>query len=149
MLSLFLTAGIHIAFSNWNKPFNPHLGETWQARMPHKPISLTMEQISHHPPISAFYMEGPGVVSQIVMIWQPCLNVHNYVCSWMLPSLAGKHVPPITHTQVHSTYTSHHPHCRSALCWSVTAFHPAVSGGPGLQERCPQGLPTCGVFTPT
>jgi hypothetical protein len=36
------------------KPFNPILGETLQVYL--KGIPLFYEQISHHPPVSAFYM---------------------------------------------------------------------------------------------
>ena len=36
------------------KPFNPILGETFQCFL--KGIPLCYEQISHHPPISAYYM---------------------------------------------------------------------------------------------
>lgn len=52
-------AGLHHAFANWRKPFNPILGETWQAVLSDG-TSMFMEQISHHPPVSAFHMEGPG-----------------------------------------------------------------------------------------
>lgn len=38
------------------KPFNPILGETFQGRINGMPIYL--EQISHHPPVSAFLMYG-------------------------------------------------------------------------------------------
>ena len=40
------------------KPFNPVLGETFQATVAGG--SFTSEQICHHPPISAFYYEGKG-----------------------------------------------------------------------------------------
>jgi hypothetical protein len=36
------------------KPFNPILGETFQAYLGGIPLSY--EQISHHPPISSYYM---------------------------------------------------------------------------------------------
>lgn len=39
------------------KPFNPILGETFQASI--KGIPIYYEQISHHPPISSFYMTCP------------------------------------------------------------------------------------------
>ena len=89
--------GFHRAFERWAKPFNPILGETWQASLPDgsrirwgwqraeacpsaaacgtlgcrhlrstpPPFSCplrdahSLEQISHHPPISAFQMQGP------------------------------------------------------------------------------------------
>lgn len=40
------------------KPFNPILGETLQLRIDGCPIYL--EQISHHPPIGAYYFQGRG-----------------------------------------------------------------------------------------
>lgn len=39
------------------KPFNPILGETFQAYI--KGIPIYFEQISHHPPISSYYMTCP------------------------------------------------------------------------------------------
>lgn len=66
-------AGIHVAFEKWQKPFNPILGETWQANLESDGISISMEQISHHPPISAFYMEGQGF--QLVGQSQPSIQL--------------------------------------------------------------------------
>jgi hypothetical protein len=40
------------------KPFNPILGETFQGWIDGCPMYL--EQISHHPPISAYYFLGRG-----------------------------------------------------------------------------------------
>jgi hypothetical protein len=57
-------AGLHHAFENWRKPFNPILGETWQASLSDG-TTMLMEQISHHPPVSAFHMEGPGVFERL------------------------------------------------------------------------------------
>ena len=51
-------AGFHRAFVHWAKPFNPILGETWQAAGPDG-SHIALEQISHHPPVSAFQLEGP------------------------------------------------------------------------------------------
>lgn len=50
-------AGLHRGLESWKKPFNPILGETWQAHMPGG-VSLYMEQVSHHPPVSAYQLEG-------------------------------------------------------------------------------------------
>jgi hypothetical protein len=52
-------AGYHRGFSMWGKPFNPILGETYHARLPDG-TEACMEQISHHPPVSAFQIIGPG-----------------------------------------------------------------------------------------
>lgn len=54
----YVVAGFHRAFLKWAKPFNPILGETWQAALP-SGTKIFMEQISHHPPVSAFEMYGP------------------------------------------------------------------------------------------
>lgn len=59
MIMHMLSAGLHHAFDTWRKPFNPILGETWQAQLSDG-TCMFMEQISHHPPVSAFHMEGPG-----------------------------------------------------------------------------------------
>ena len=59
----FNVAGAHLSMPVWCKPFNPILGETWQAHLPDDGgglgASLFIEQVSHHPPITAFQMFGP------------------------------------------------------------------------------------------
>lgn len=48
--------------SNWErigKPFNPLLGETYEFNRPDLGFKLVSEQVSHHPPISAFHAESP------------------------------------------------------------------------------------------
>ena len=40
------------------KPFNPLLGETYE--LVDKNYRYFAEQVSHHPPITAFAYEGPG-----------------------------------------------------------------------------------------
>ncbi|CAN0195723.1 unnamed protein product [Lampetra fluviatilis] len=47
--------------SNWErtgKPFNPLLGETYEMVREDLGFRLVSEQVSHHPPISAFFAEG-------------------------------------------------------------------------------------------
>ncbi|XP_035659988.1 oxysterol-binding protein-related protein 1-like isoform X1 [Branchiostoma floridae] len=41
-----------------SKPFNPLLGETYELDRPDLGFRIVAEQVSHHPPISAFYAEG-------------------------------------------------------------------------------------------
>ena len=53
-------AGLQHVYEDFRKPFNPILGETWQATLPQDGTHLFVEQISHHPPVSAFQMQGPG-----------------------------------------------------------------------------------------
>ena len=45
-----------VTYPNIEKPFNPILGETLQTTLDGIPVY--MEQISHHPPISAYYMKN-------------------------------------------------------------------------------------------
>ena len=40
------------------KPFNPILGETFEIIQPN--FRYITEQVSHHPPLSAFFLEGEG-----------------------------------------------------------------------------------------
>lgn len=40
------------------KPFNPIVGETYQGEIAGCPI--TLEQISHHPPVTSIYFVGRG-----------------------------------------------------------------------------------------
>eukprot|EP00884_Botryococcus_braunii_P015711 jgi/Botrbrau1/2823/Bobra.0125s0032.1 len=55
----WFVAGLQHAFQSWRKPFNPILGETWQGVMADG-SRIYLEQISHHPPISAFELVGPN-----------------------------------------------------------------------------------------
>lgn len=52
MSSIYLICG-------QNKPFNPLLGETMQIKLDEE-TQIYGEHISHHPPISAYLIEGPG-----------------------------------------------------------------------------------------
>ena len=40
------------------KPFNPLLGETYE--LVTKDVRFMSEQVSHHPPVSAYHQEGRG-----------------------------------------------------------------------------------------
>jgi len=57
-------------YGRLRKPFNPIFGETYELVTPK--AKFMAEQVSHHPPISAFYIEGPGYKS-----WGHT-NVKNY-----------------------------------------------------------------------
>ena len=54
----YVLAGYHRVFRKWAKPFNPLQGETWQALLPDG-TRIYLEQVSHHPPVSAWEMHGP------------------------------------------------------------------------------------------
>ena len=43
----------------FDKPLNPILGETFQGYLADGSV-VCMEQVTHHPPISFFYQEGPN-----------------------------------------------------------------------------------------
>mmetsp|Transcript_35594 Transcript_35594/g.79082 ORF Transcript_35594/g.79082 Transcript_35594/m.79082 type:complete len:531 (+) Transcript_35594:289-1881(+) len=70
----WFVAGLHHGFEKWKKPFNPILGETWEATLPDG-SSMFMEQISHHPPVSAFHLEGPGNKYRFVGLSQPNVSL--------------------------------------------------------------------------
>jgi len=53
----FVVSGLHRGVKQM-KPFNPILGETWQARYSDG-TQIYFEQTSHHPPISSFQVFGP------------------------------------------------------------------------------------------
>jgi len=52
------TACMHTT-SQFVKPFNPTLGETYQAEFAGG-VALHMEQTSHHPPVTSWLLTGPG-----------------------------------------------------------------------------------------
>lgn len=52
------TMSVVIAYLQMDKPFNPILGETFQAFF--DGCMVYGEQVSHHPPISATFMKGRG-----------------------------------------------------------------------------------------
>ena len=59
LISVWFVAGLQYVYASWRKPFNPILGETWAAALADG-SKIFMEQVSHHPPVSAFELIGPG-----------------------------------------------------------------------------------------
>ncbi|XP_018782726.1 PREDICTED: oxysterol-binding protein-related protein 2-like, partial [Bactrocera latifrons] len=58
-MKLVATFAVSALASNWErvgKPFNPLLGETYELRR--NDFKILCEQVSHHPPISAFHAES-------------------------------------------------------------------------------------------
>ena len=55
----WFVAGLRHMFDTWKKPFNPILGETWQSSND-TGCHAFVEQASHHPPIAAYQVDGPG-----------------------------------------------------------------------------------------
>lgn len=56
--SLFAILQYAISQNRFKKPFNPILGETFEYVQ--KGYRFVSEQVSHHPPITACHIEGPG-----------------------------------------------------------------------------------------
>ena len=59
-MKYIVTSSISYCYSahTFEKPLNPILGETYQARM-EDGTEVYMEQVCHHPPISYLMLEGP------------------------------------------------------------------------------------------
>lgn len=66
----WFVAGLQHVYQSWRKPFNPILGETWQAQLSDGTV-VFMEQMSHHPPVTAFHMIGAGNKYEFHGISQP------------------------------------------------------------------------------
>ena len=60
----FAVATLSSAYKRMKKPFNPLLGETYEYVRPDMGFRLVAEQVSHHPPVSAFHAEGKGYTFQ-------------------------------------------------------------------------------------
>ena len=56
--TIFSVAQFNLQKNKTKKPFNPLLGETYE--MIQEDYRFVAEQVSHHPPISAFYFQGNG-----------------------------------------------------------------------------------------
>jgi len=81
----FVISGLHRGTTQ-RKPFNPILGETFQARYVDG-TQIYLEQISHHPPISAFQVMGPGDQYQLS-------GYHDFRASFRPNSIVGGQVGP-------------------------------------------------------
>jgi len=58
MIAIFLLSQYSEVTGRNRKPFNPILGETYEIIQPN--YRFVAEQVSHHPPVTAFHLEGPG-----------------------------------------------------------------------------------------
>ena len=69
--------------SNWlrlNKPFNPLLGETFEYEIEDQGIKVVFEQVSHHPPVSAWHAESPhfilhGTICPKLRFWGKSIEI--------------------------------------------------------------------------
>lgn len=57
-VNAFYTSPHGVTMNRLGKPFNPVLGETFE--MMTKRYKMIVEQVSHHPPISAMHVKGRG-----------------------------------------------------------------------------------------
>ncbi|XP_026553192.1 oxysterol-binding protein-related protein 2 isoform X2 [Pseudonaja textilis] len=57
-VAAFAVSAVASQWERTGKPFNPLLGETYELIRDDLGFRLISEQVSHHPPISAFYSEG-------------------------------------------------------------------------------------------
>uniref|UniRef100_A0A8C2T730 Oxysterol-binding protein n=1 Tax=Coturnix japonica TaxID=93934 RepID=A0A8C2T730_COTJA len=57
-VAAFAVSAVASQWERTGKPFNPLLGETYELIRDDLGFRLLSEQVSHHPPISAFYAEG-------------------------------------------------------------------------------------------
>jgi hypothetical protein len=57
-VAAFLVSGTSIHNNRLSKPFNPLLGETYEYICTNSNFRICCEQVSHHPPISAYYSES-------------------------------------------------------------------------------------------
>ena len=58
LIAIFLISQYEAVYLRNRKPFNPLLGETYEVIQPN--YRFLAEQVSHHPPVSALYLEGSG-----------------------------------------------------------------------------------------
>nr|XP_023682531.1 oxysterol-binding protein-related protein 1-like isoform X1 [Paramormyrops kingsleyae]XP_023682532.1 oxysterol-binding protein-related protein 1-like isoform X1 [Paramormyrops kingsleyae]XP_023682533.1 oxysterol-binding protein-related protein 1-like isoform X1 [Paramormyrops kingsleyae]XP_023682534.1 oxysterol-binding protein-related protein 1-like isoform X1 [Paramormyrops kingsleyae]XP_023682535.1 oxysterol-binding protein-related protein 1-like isoform X1 [Paramormyrops kingsleyae]XP_02 len=57
-VAAFAVSAVASQWERTGKPFNPLLGETYELVREDLGFRLISEQVSHHPPVSAFYAEG-------------------------------------------------------------------------------------------
>ncbi|XP_035378482.1 oxysterol-binding protein-related protein 2b isoform X1 [Electrophorus electricus] len=57
-VAAFAVSAVASQWDRTGKPFNPLLGETYELLREDQGFRLVSEQVSHHPPISAFHAEG-------------------------------------------------------------------------------------------
>ena len=56
LVATYIVSSISMHGTRLSKPFNPLLGETYE--LSRNGYHISLEQVSHHPPISAFYAES-------------------------------------------------------------------------------------------
>lgn len=59
-IAAFAVSGYSCTLGRMNKPFNPLLGETYEAEWEDKGVKFVAEKVSHHPTIVACHCDGRG-----------------------------------------------------------------------------------------
>ncbi|XP_072113631.1 oxysterol-binding protein-related protein 1-like isoform X1 [Mobula birostris] len=104
-VAAFAVSAVASQWERTGKPFNPLLGETYELVRPDLGFKLISEQVSHHPPISAFHAEGlhqnfafHGSIYPKLKFWGKSveaepkgiitleLNKHNEAYTWSNPT---------------------------------------------------------------
>lgn len=60
LVAAFLVSTFSTTAERTAKPFNPMLGETFEVVDHDRKFAAVVEQVSHHPPVSALHAESPG-----------------------------------------------------------------------------------------
>ena len=71
----FVIAGLHQTILCQKKPFNPILGETFQAEFADGTL-IFLEQTSHHPPVSHWEVLGPSKCYKLCGYGQPHVSIN-------------------------------------------------------------------------
>lgn len=61
-VAAYMVSSVSYNSERLGKPFNPLLGETYEFYRKEDNLKMVCEQVSHHPPISAFHAESPHFV---------------------------------------------------------------------------------------
>ena len=61
------------------KPFNSMLGETYEYQEPEDGLKVIVEQVSHHPPISAFYIENAHFKCEGYLLTKTQFSLRNFL----------------------------------------------------------------------
>lgn len=80
LVAAFAVGGLSNNADRMNKPFNPLLGETYELTLAAPGYRIVCEQVSHHPPISAYHGESErfilrGSVQPKLKFWGKSIEV--------------------------------------------------------------------------
>nr|XP_039270812.1 oxysterol-binding protein-related protein 1-like isoform X1 [Styela clava] len=106
IVAAFSVSALASQLGRVGKPYNPLLGETFECNRPDIGFSWVSEQVSHHPPISAFHVTGTnaefdfhGSVNPKLKFWGKSVEVE------------PKGLMTLTLNELNETFTWSNPHC--------------------------------------